>query len=296
MIHKMITILCLIKRVLNVDCFCRLDRRLLNTVMQDLPRDAAKILKKQLQLTYNVIRLPGATTEVCLYKTRLIIIPRFPAEYIERTFATVSYRFSDYPDEVFRTRFVNVRGALFSIVYSNYPPWKARHFGEPIIEKVKIHYDVMREVHETEDDFEKSKSIKSKVLSGWLGEWQGKYTISDMTKPTSKKRRKERLKELDIRPPQDYLELLDQTEGMTIESVSILGIEEAYEVDLSSGTYVLMAEIHTPNADVLFLLLKKGARDGQLYTCDHEDMECVACGTSFRKAVESFLPAGKMLG
>ena len=285
-------VVCFVMRVVTFSRLWRLERRLIHALCERLPDAAARMLHEQVLLIDRTLRFPSVNNAVIIYQARWARIPRFPAQYTDRTFATVTFHFDGAASKAkYQVRFVAVCGKLSSIVYSEYPSWKVCHFGKPIIDKVKLHYDVMVEARDPEpaaadDSF-------APVFSGWLRGWQERYTLGSLMRPVTKARRRERLKELDVVPPKDYLELLDQTDGMIVEQTSILGIEEMYEVELGSGTHVLLAEIHTPDAEVLFLTVKSGARDGRVYTCDCEQADHLECGPSFREAVEKYLPTHK---
>jgi hypothetical protein len=268
--------------------FRPLELRLFNEFYGHLPKDAARILRTQVLLTAQVLRYPRLSNEVLMYSPKWIRIPLFPAQYSDRTFATVTFHIDGVPDSTNRVRFINVNGHCFSMVYSKHPSWKARHFGKPVIDKIKLHYDLMVEAHDPEPAA--ADASFTPVFAGWLRGWQERYTLRSLMRPVTKARRRERLKELNVTPPKDYLELIDQTDGMTVEQTSVLGVEEMYEVELASGTHVLLAEIHTPDAEVLFLTVKGGARDGNVYTFDCEQADYLERGPSFREAVEKYLP------
>ncbi|HOH50975.1 MAG TPA: hypothetical protein PLI98_09580 [Candidatus Hydrogenedentes bacterium] len=262
--------------------------------MQAVTPEVADILRQQMLRVYLASRCPRVSREINLFKTRRVEAVRFPDRGIVKKFATIAYHFRELPDQKYKMVFTLSRGDLFFLNYSAFPPKRAMRRYAPVIDKVTIHFDPMVPYVEPEP-VEPDYSLEPfRPLTGWMAEWRETYGMSSFALPQSKKYCREKFKELGITPPEDYLDLLSQTDGVSLGAApagvaELMGVDELFPLALTAGDFVMIGDVHPASGGVVHLLLRAGARDRKVYRTGDDDAEPRALGTSFREAVEAVL-------
>jgi hypothetical protein len=140
---------------------------------------------------------------------------------------------------------------------------------------VKVHYDPMLpQVLETEGTVDTSK------LSGWVLDAYRAGTISDLKKQLPAAKRKAALGRLEAHFPEDYEELIAQTDGARIDAWKVHGPNAIRQVVLEDGSYYILAEADTPHV----LAVKEGDHKSLIYRYDLETGERRIVGPSIRQA------------
>lgn len=172
-----------------------------------------------------------------------------------------------------------VRGSLFSLEFSKAP---AAFFGPdwkqavPTVEEFKLWLDPLQP----------PQSAAAPALSGWLAQWQAAGRLTRSHAPLAAQERAQHLARLDAVLPEDYLDLLAQSEGAQFDGWKVLGAAAIRTLELEDGVnYHLLAESEAQGA----LAVRAGQRDGQLYLLDYEDNTAEAAGNSLRQALERLL-------
>ncbi len=274
--------------------FNPLERKLLRVLMDRVAPEVAEILRQQMLRVHMVSRCPWVSREIDLFKTRRVEAVRFPHRGIVKKFATIAYHFRELPDQKYKMVFTLTRGDLFFLEYSAFPPKRAMRRYDPVIDKVTIHFDPMVPFEEPEPVEPDYSAEPFKPLTGWVAEWQQAYGMSSFALPQTKKYCREKFKELGITPPVDYLDLLSQTDGVSLGAppagvAELMGVDELSPLSLTAGDFVMMGDVHTASGGVVHLLLRAGARDRKVYRMGDDDTEPQALGTSFRAAVEAVM-------
>jgi hypothetical protein len=267
----------------------RLESMLLEHLLGALSAEAAEILKQQIAAINHVKRtLHRRDVTLCHMEFGVEAwgqIASFPRNDSELKLAAIML--SSGKEEKFRADVWLVRGHIY-MIYFDKPPRKMGKVEDMKVLKVQVHVDPMIPV---EDEPQAKFAIDEEIpiLSRWLQEWREKYEICDVCKPMSLKYRMRRLKELETTLPEDYLELLDQTDGFVIRNNSVFGISDIYNVMLDDGDYYLIAEVACGEARQGFLGLVSGSNDNRIFYLVHDGPGPEDKGTSFQKAMEEFL-------
>ena len=108
--------------------------------------------------------------------------------------------------------------------------------------------------------YSKKKSKLAPTRNGWLNQLIEIDKINDSFKPIGSDYLDNYTKQIDAKLPDDYLELIKQTEGLDLEQSKIFGISEIYRTGLDDGNYYHLAEF-----DDGIIAVKEGDRDGKIY-------------------------------
>jgi hypothetical protein len=127
--------------------------------------------------------------------------------------------------------------------------------------------------------------LEAPTLTGWVKALADDFNAKTLS-PLSADRRAEFLQTIDSSLPNDYNELVSQTEGMELAPVSINGVQEIRSLVLPHGNYYVLASLQDDRGD---LAVKQGERTGRLYLLDSEGQEIEVLGSSLRGALKKLL-------
>src|SRR5262249_23841078 len=183
-----------------------------------------------------------------------------------------------------RCVFAGTAGFFFTIVFEPRAP-RRRARGPALIDRVKTHIDPMKWEAEVTPPPEPADP---RQFSGWLRGWAERYPVSNATRPLSAEQRKKRLQNLSTQLPADYLELVSQCEGLTVNGCAILGLSEVYVVHLDDGDYYVLADFGGEGC----LAVRSVSVDGTVYHFSYDGPGAINAGSSFRQAVEDLCSDG----
>jgi len=260
-----------------------LERKLINELANHLSAPAKALLLAQMKRV-NFVQRHVNHKEVNLYfiKNGKVFFDekiRFPETQSEIKLGSISF---DAPapgvQKSFQVNFWLVRGWLFSMEFNQSP--KDARADKVVIKEVKILIDPIAPTRKALE-----KPIKMSFLTNWLADWAGKWHVSLLKRPLPDAEREMIVKQLDAKLPEDYLELVSQTEGMKINSCLIYGLSEIRDLILPKENYYVLAEISGTGV----LAVRKERFDSEIYFLNYEDGHEISLGVSFRLAVEQQL-------
>src|SRR5207302_1974069 len=116
-----------------------------------------------------------------------------------------------------------VEGSFFSILFNVSP----KDLVTPcLVDEITLDIDPM--LHRPADAG--ARRPISIALTGYLAEWQRRFHIRGAYEPLPEAERDRRLAAIHTRLPDDYLELIRQSEGLDIEGCSIFGLGQIREL------------------------------------------------------------------
>jgi hypothetical protein len=258
------------------------ERRLIEELANELPPEAKSLLLRQVGQV-NLVQRHAKDKEVNLYsrKRGSLLFDEdslFPAGEDAMRIARVSFSVKDRPD-LCHVDFWVVGRHIFSLEFNQSPAGIPSDGIE--IRKTTVLADPMRPTEP-----EKRKPITTEVLTGWLKEWCVKWHVRELFEPLPQSERENHLRLIDAKLPQDYLELIAQTEGMRIESWLIHGLSKMRDVVMPEENYLVLAE----NDELGLLAVKKESVDRLVYLFKYEEGGIVyELGRSLHSAIEQQL-------
>ena len=165
------------------------------------------------------------------------------------------------------------------------------------IDSVKILYNPMTVWAETTIPI-RPIARNSVRLPIWILELESRRQteVTELREPLDDEARAEFLKRIDSPLPQDYLELMEITEGLTLNGLSILGLTQIYEIVLPDWNYYLLGDLRDSGA----LATKVHGEIPDLYFLDYGGGPSKSIGDTLAAAVDVLLPypvdSGKTLG
>ena len=93
--------------------------------------------------------------------------------------------------------------------------------------------------------------------------------------------------------PEDYLELIEATEGLSVGRMAILGLSQVYEIVMSDWNYYLVVEI----SSLGMLGVRAHGTDGEIYFLDYDGSPpWPKLGHSLARAASDLLTASRRGG
>jgi hypothetical protein len=252
---------------------------------QHLSPEAAELFKKQLKL-YDFIQR--------LSKGKLVLFGCLKGRYYYRNWPKDIF-FSMQREDVnvaqiflivsekeksteLRADITIHRGRFFSIEF-NRPPMFAKTATVSVV-RVWILVDPMS------SESEKTDLPKNEPeIHGWLQEWKVSRHITNFRFPLSSSEREKAIAKTHSRLPQDYLELVSQTEGCRIDNCLVEGLSGIRKIVRPDANFYILAEIENHGS----IAVMEGQIESELYYLDSENEVPQLLGQLFRKAIESIL-------
>jgi hypothetical protein len=258
-------------------------------VIARLSEESGTRLRKQVQSINKIQRL-SAGKEVNLYKIRhgkpaFDNALRFTSTEEESLLATVNLVDPGGGKARLKVELWMVGGWLFSLLF-NKPPKEFFvgshiHTVQPTIADVKIWFDPMLLDNVVQQE-------TSTSLRGWLAAWEKDGKVSELQVPLIADKRKAVLERIDAALPADYLELLSQTDGLTVGAYVIHGAGKVRKIVTEGFNYYVLAE-----TSYCGLVVQEGSADGEVGLLNYEDdsLRPIArpMGKSLKDAIEIVL-------
>jgi hypothetical protein len=236
-------------------------------VIKRLPEESGSQLRKQVGAINKVQRLTKGK-EVNLYRIRLGKPSfddglKFTGTNDEALLATVSLTDPSGSKARLKAELWLVGGWLFSLLF-NKPPKEFFagshiHTVQPMIADVKIWFDPMH----LNNTIQQETSIP---LGGWLADWQENEKVSGLRTPLTSDERKAALERIDAVLPADYVDMLSQTNGLTVGEWVIHGAAKVRKIVTTGTSYYVLGETRDCG-----LVVQEGSTDGVVGLLDYGD-------------------------
>jgi len=276
---------CFLKRAFGNTKLRPYESACLDAWKEQLSPDAVDILDRQLEW-YDFVQRQSADKLVCFYRLgdptckQLPAEARFPFQTEEAAVARVRLRsVGGRGRALLRADLVVVNGRFFDIEFDRrprtvFPKGVTREQIE--VTDVKILADLMSAGRAT------TPFMDTGGLEGWLREWAETWGLQGLRVPLAASVRDEILRNLDTKLPPDYLDLIAQTAGLTIQHCEIHGLSEIRTLVWPDESFYILADIEGRGA----VGVRQGDTEGTLYYIDNEADEAQAVGPSLRAVIE----------
>jgi hypothetical protein len=168
------------------------------------------------------------------------------------------------------------RGRLSSLEFSAPPKERLRSSGIEIL-KIDEWIDPMRA--DTRQDTPEADELP--MLTGEMKEWIERNSVSDLRKPLTKSEIDLYLQRFDIVVPEDYVELISQTNGLRSGNCIVLGPSRIRKIVLPERTLCVLVEIEKRGV----IGVEQQNQSGDLLFFSNED-EIRPVGSSLLTALE----------
>jgi hypothetical protein len=243
--------------------FTKLEERLLREVSTSLPPSSAAIFQAQIEDIRRARRFIGGSREVLFYRNKgHEASPPFAANHAELKFAMIRFKVAGI-QECWTANFWLVSGRFFSIDFSQNP--RAIESSSAIeVTDFRLLHDPSKAVDLSVDMQPLARSEMN--LPAWITDIEKHFHVCDGYKPLSPEKRSQLLREISCSLPDDYLALLECSEGLSVGPIGILGLSQVYEVVMPDWNYCLIAEI--PKRGMLGVRTK--GTDKEIWCLDYD--------------------------
>lgn len=190
----------------------------------------------------------------------------------ESKLATIRFKFKD---EKYNIEFDNYDGRIWG--------WKIRPNPMNIM-KLELIDITSKKINNDPNSFTQSSLKKEKLKSipdidGILAKLNNIEPINQVFEPIGAEYLENYINRIDSKLPSEYLDIIQQSEGVDFREFSILGISEIRTTGLDDGNYYHLAEF-----DDGILAVKEEEKNGNLYFCHYSGL-LENLGTDFKKAI-----------
>lgn len=175
----------------------------------------------------------------------------------------------------------------FYIEFDNYDGriwgWKIRPNPKKIM-KTSVVKVTSKKINTDPNSFAQPSFKKRRIKShpkfdGLLGDLNAINSISDVFHPIGQKFLKNYTQRIDSKLPEEYLKIIEKSEGVDFGYFRILGVSEIYTTGLDDGNYYHLAEF-----DDGILAVKEEDNSGTIFYCHYTGL-LDQLGTDFNKAI-----------
>jgi len=180
-----------------------------------------------------------------------------------------------------------VNDKKYDIEFNNYNGriwgWKIRPKPKSIMKVTAI--DIThKKINNDPNSFAQSHFKKEQIkpipkFDGLLGELNTIQAITQVFQPISSQYLPNYIKGIDAKLPLEYLNILEQSEGVDFGNYRILGLSDIYSTGLDDGNYYHLAEF-----DDGVIALKEEDNTGTIYYCHYSGL-LDNLGTNFKKVI-----------
>lgn len=258
-----------------------LESTLINAYRRELTPEGQVILDRQIASTNRIHRLTDSK-EVCFYRMKWgkpTFKPddAFPLTGDEVRLASIEYTVPTTGAKMSADLWL-VRGFLFSITFNRSPSDHA-NLDHIDVARITVLADAMQQAV-------KSPHSTGEVhVSGWLSNWDRKYGLLGLSHPLSPAERDDRLANLGVGLPQEYMDLVSQTEGLQLPGCVVLGIKGIRPVVLCDATYFILAELEDRGC----VVVREGDTSATVFLADYSDDAPMPSGAPFRESIEAVI-------
>lgn len=180
-----------------------------------------------------------------------------------------------------------VNGEKYHIEFGNYDGriwgWKIRPNPKSIMKETAINI-TSRKINNDPNSFAQTTFKKEKIKSipkfdGLLGELNSIKSINQVFQPIENQFLENYKKNIDSKLPDEYLKIIEKSEGVDFGNFRILGVSEIYSTGLDDGNYYHLAEF-----DDGVITVKEEDKSGTIYYCHYSGL-LDNLGTDFRKII-----------
>ena len=253
------------------------EKALFDNLIKKLEPDAGSLLAKQIG-SVNYVQRHSNNKEVNLYtiknnKPFFNDKNQFPNSRSEMKLASIFFN-KVQEAERFQADFWIVNGYIFSIEFDKNP---SKLTGRSI--DITI-------IHVFTNPMEEDKILlEAPVIKGWASDWLKQFHFNRLNSPLPLRQRIKLTNCLSTALPNDYVEIISQTEGAESDYCKIFGISEIRNLILTDARYDVIAEIKNKGV----LAVKHNTNDAIIFFIDYEDNLPIIDGTEFCHAIESRL-------
>ncbi|HQR44883.1 MAG TPA: hypothetical protein PLB02_09135 [Thermoanaerobaculia bacterium] len=257
-----------------------IEHAVLDEFLGHFPDEAAEKFRAQMA-DVNLVQRHAQGREVCLYVMRHGRVARNPGLRVqnrarEATLGALFFRVAGVSQD-WSVTFNMVEGYLFSL---DFDPSPRAIWDRDTIECKGVRLGVSPLAPSSDEPVAEPMPVHE--LQGWPKELADRYEIRDVDKALPEPVRRRKLAELDIRLPHDYEQLLEVCDGLRVDSVSVLGLREAYTVNRRQGRFVVIADF---GGEAALGVDHRGA----LFVLPFHEEKAMAAGDSLRAAIEAWL-------
>lgn len=253
---------------------------------RELSPAAVAILDRQLEF-YDLVQRQSADKLVCFYRIgdpackKLPEDSLFPFRAEDTSVARVALRATGSKGRSsLRADISLFRGRFFGLEFNKRPQTV---FPKDVkSEKVEVTDVAVLVDPMSVESYETEPLRDTSTLRGWLREWAQERELRELHQPLPPSTRDKIVEHLDTGLPSDYLELVEQTEGVEVGHCEIHGLSQIRTIVLPDVGLYILAEVEDRGA----VGVQQGESDGVLYYLDNETHEAEAVGTSLRAVIE----------
>jgi hypothetical protein len=249
---------------------------------QHLSSEAAEIFRKQLKL-YNFIQRLSKNKLVifgCMkgryycqkWPTEILFPVRGENVNVAQIFLTIGQK-----ETTIKIRSdINIyKGRFFSMEFNRSPKFSKK--ANISVDRVWILADPMLPTPE------KVLLQKNNLeIIGWLQEWKTKRHISNFKQPLLPSEREKIIAKIHSVLPQDYLDIIFQSEGCWIDDCFVAGLSDIRKIVRPDANFYILAEIENRGS----IAIKEEQTNSELYYLDNENEIPQPLGQSFKRAIE----------
>ena len=265
--------------------FNSIELALLDRLRGALSSHSGEIFRRQVESVDHVRRMADSREVLCYRRSKkrqAAPLAPFAAKRAELKFATIHFSVGRQSQE-WTTDFYLVQGFFFSMVFTP-SPRSIRNIKELQIEKVEILVDPSNAIAARAEPV-RPISRSSIKLPGWIEQLEPEFTVRDLFEPQPTEVRGRFLEEISGVLPEDYLRLIETTEGLVVKNISILGLSQTYEIVMPDWNYYIVAEAH----DAGVLAVKAHSNEPELYFLNYQGGPPRAMGRHLADAVSSLI-------
>jgi hypothetical protein len=252
---------------------------------RELSPAAVAILDRQLEF-YDLVQRQSADKLVCFFRIGDPACKKLPEDSLfalraEASVARVALRATGSKGRSsLRADISLFRGRFFGLEFNKRPQTvfpKDVKSDEIEVTDVAVLLDPM-----SVESYETEPLSDTSTLGGWLREWAQERDLRELRRPLPPSTRDKIVEHLDTRLPSDYLQLVEQTEGLEVGHCEIHGLSQIRTIVLPDVGLYILAEVEDRGA----VGAQQGDSDGVLYYLDNETHEAEAVGTSLQAVIE----------
>lgn len=211
---------------------------------QKLSKDALAIVEQQVNL-FNLIGRQSYDKLVIFWYIKDFSYQNLPEKFLfplkyEAVVAKVWFRTNDKKTgSKYSAEITFYQGRIFSIEFSKPPKNifinpKDKNNKLEIIDVIVLLDPMVANPYATE-------TLNNISLTGWLSDWNQKWGLENLKQPLSNSKRNHLLKQYDSAFPEDYLELVAQTEGLKVKHCDIHGLSKIRSIVRPDDNYYILA-------------------------------------------------------
>jgi hypothetical protein len=255
------------------------ERTILDALIDKFDSEARSLLSQQIQKV-NYVQRHADDKEVNLFSLKwgkpfFNKDIKFPMDREEVKVAEV-YFYTSANSKSMRATIWFVRGYIFSIEFDQTP--KIMKKDKVQVDKIIVFVNPM-----IESEKDKKKIITIDGVERTIGNWLKKWKSPRVYKPLTNKLRNELVDHFNGKLPDDYIDIIAQTDGVETKEFTIYGLKEIRSLIMPDQNYYILATMALKGV----LCVEQGSERNEIYYLSYErDGVPTNQGLSLCKAVE----------